>query len=104
MSAKLNCWEVQSCGREPGGHAVDEMGICPAASDPDVDGINGGINGGRICWAVAGTFCGGCVQGTLALKRQTCMSCDFFDLVLREEGDRVVMVRPGQDTWVGYRA
>ena len=28
---KLNCWEVQKCGREPGGHAVADQGPCPAA-------------------------------------------------------------------------
>ncbi|MFO7971262.1 MAG: hypothetical protein R6U40_05875 [Desulfobacterales bacterium] len=62
------------CGREPGGIKADEFGICPAADDISFDGINSGICGGRICWAVAGTFCDGKVQGTFAEKRESCMS------------------------------
>ena len=33
-----------------------ELGVCPAASDATFHGINKGLNAGRICWAVAGTF------------------------------------------------
>jgi CRP-like cAMP-binding protein len=83
---RLNCWEFSRCGREPGGDRVDDMGVCPAAADTSFDGINRGVAGGRICWAVAGTFCGGRVQGTFAEKRSSCMDCDFFKTVLREEG------------------
>jgi hypothetical protein len=83
---RLNCWEFIRCGREPGGDKVAEMGVCPAAADTSFDGINGGAAGGRICWAVAGTFCGGQVQGTFAEKRNSCMDCDFFKRVLKEEG------------------
>jgi hypothetical protein len=56
---KKNCWEVKQCGREPGGSKTADMGVCPAAADSSSDGVNGGKNGGRICWALAGTFCGG---------------------------------------------
>ncbi len=52
------------CGREQGGENSAEYGLCPAAADPSFDGINSGKCGGRICWAVAGTFCGGCTQGS----------------------------------------
>ena len=31
---------------------------------------------GRICWAVAGTFCEGKVQGTFAQKYADCRKCD----------------------------
>jgi tRNA A-37 threonylcarbamoyl transferase component Bud32 len=82
---RLNCWEYMKCGREPGGTKVDEFGICPAAADLSFDGINSGICGGRICWAVAGTFCDGKVQGTFAEKRESCMSCDFYKTVQEEE-------------------
>ncbi|MGD8230312.1 MAG: cyclic nucleotide-binding serine/threonine-protein kinase, partial [Desulfobacteraceae bacterium] len=74
------------CGREPGGPKVGELGICPAASDTSFNGINLGENAGRFCWAVAGTFCGGKVQGSFAEKRASCISCDFFQEVLKEEG------------------
>lgn len=84
--AKKNCWEVCGCGREPGGSHVDEFGACPAGSDTSFHGINEGINGGRFCWAVAGTFCGGEVQGSFAEKRESCTACRFFKQVRAEEG------------------
>ena len=74
------------CGREKGGEKAAEYGVCPAAADLSFDGINSGKGGGRICWAVAGTFCGGCVQGSFADKRPTCLSCDFYQMVQEEEG------------------
>jgi len=73
------------CGREPGGIKVDELGVCPAAVDESYDGINRGVNAGRICWAVAGTFCGGKVQGKFADKRKSCIRCNFFKLVRSQE-------------------
>ncbi len=66
MPAKQNCWEMKKCGREPGGVKTPELGLCPASTDKTADGLNGGKNGGRICWAVTGTFCGGKIQGTFA--------------------------------------
>jgi len=84
---KLNCWEYMKCRREPGGSAALDSGICPAAADASFDGINSGICGGRICWAVAGTFCEGKLQGTFADKRISCLSCDFYRKVRTEEGN-----------------
>lgn len=86
MSAKQNCWEFMKCGREPGGVNIREMGICPAATEISCNGKNDGKNAGRICWAVAGTFCGEKVQGYYAKKSVSCMSCDFFKKVKTEEG------------------
>ena len=74
------------CGREKGGKNTAEYGVCPAAADDSFDGINSGECGGRICWAVAGTFCGGCVQGSFAVKRPSCLNCDFYHMVQEEEG------------------
>jgi len=48
--------------------------------------MNGGTEGGRICWAVAGTLCGGKVRGSFATKRAACMACEVFKTVQREEG------------------
>lgn len=84
-SKKLNCWEYKKCGREPRGKKASEFGVCPAASDTSFDGINSGRCAGRFCWAVAGTFCGGDIQGTFAEKRYSCLSCDFFNQVRAEE-------------------
>ena len=81
-----NCWEVKNCGREPNGSKVADMGVCPAATDKAYNGVNHGLNGGRACWVVTGTLCGGEVQGTFAQKTLSCMSCDFFTQVRLEEG------------------
>ena len=95
--ARRNCWEIKECGREPGGREVEQLGVCPAAVDESADGINGGKNGGRICWAVARTFCGGKVQGSFAEKELSCMVCNFFKLVREEEGmAHFRMFGPGQ--------
>jgi hypothetical protein len=79
-ASKLNCWEFKKCGRGPGSEPS-----CPAATDTRADGINGGMSGGRVCWAIAGTLCGGRQQGTYAVKLETCLRCDFCQVVLREE-------------------
>jgi len=82
----LNCWEHKKCGRQPEGSKVAELGVCPAATDTSFDDKNSGKNAGRFCWKVAGTFCGGEVQGTWAAKMNNCVSCDFMKLVKEEEG------------------
>ena len=87
IKPRQNCWEFKKCGREPGGTDVADKGSCPAAEDHSMDGLNFGKNGGRICWAVAGTFCGeGAPLGEFAAKMLSCMDCDFFKKVLAEEG------------------
>lgn len=91
MKAKLNCWEVKQCGREPGGkHAVD-LGVCPAATDTRFSGTNGGDNAGRYCWRIAGTLCDGDIQGIFAEKALTCCKCDFFLQVVVEEGSKAIL-------------
>jgi hypothetical protein len=84
--AKKNCWEFKKCGREPGGSKSAEFGVCPASSEKRVNRVHGGMNGGRACWALTGTFCGGVVQGTFAAKLRNCMDCEFYKLVGTEEG------------------
>lgn len=94
---KKNCWEFKNCGREPGGVKVVELGECPAAVSEEANGLNGGVKGGRICWAVSGTFCGGKKQGTFAQKQASCMACEFYNLVTGEEGDGFKLLMPSQD-------
>ncbi len=84
---KKNCWEFTQCERQPGGLLVGERGVCPAATDTKHDGKNEGENAGRYCWKVAGTLCGGKVEGTFAAMMRNCSSCcQFYNLVKHEEG------------------
>ena len=86
-----NCWEYKGCGREPGGAKEAQMGVCPAATNKATDGKNHGKNGGRNCWALAGTFCGGKVQGSFAEKKATCMTCEVMQTIKKEEGASFVL-------------
>jgi hypothetical protein len=82
---RLNCWEAKGCGREPGGLKESELGICPVTTRHDFDGAHGGQKAGRACWIVAGSLCGGRVQGTYAQKLNNCWRCEFMNTVKREE-------------------
>ena len=84
---KKNCWEYKGCGRVPGGLNVLKHGICPAYNAKEFDACNSGTNAGRMCWKIAGTFCGSQVQGTFAQKLSTCLNCKFLQKVMQEEGD-----------------
>lgn len=61
MTNKLNCWEFKKCGRE-------KNSDCPAIMK----------KAGKLCWMVAGTMCGGEVQGTFVEKVGNCKKCDFY--------------------------
>lgn len=82
---KKNCWEYKNCSRVSDGNEADSSETCPVALESKLNGIHGGKNAGRACWIVAGTFCGGTIQGTFARKFNTCENCDFYKLVRQEE-------------------
>jgi hypothetical protein len=63
----MNCWGFKKCGREQNGAKARELGTCPAYSQR-----------GRHCARVAGTLCGGEVQGSFAMQVANCMQCDFY--------------------------
>lgn len=63
----MNCWEYKKCGREAGGAKAVELGVCPAYP-----------NDGTKCANIAGTLCGGKVQGSFAMKLANCVQCDFY--------------------------
>lgn len=86
-----NCWEVMGCGREPGGAQALSRGVCPASIDGSSHGINRGVNAGRYCWRVAGTYCRGERQGTFAQKAEDCGKCRFFLLVRDEEAEALLL-------------
>lgn len=81
---RVNCWEFKKCGKEPGQGAA----ACPVTEEKRLHGAHGGTNAGRACWVVAGTLCGGQVQGPFAKKYSSCEKCDFYRLVEKEEGPR----------------
>lgn len=84
---KLNCWEFKNCNRGPGSNG----NICSAATEMRLEGVHDGKNAGRACWAVAGTLCGGIVQGTFAKKYDTCEKCEFYRTVKKEEAAGFVL-------------
>ena len=92
---KINCWDFVKCGREQGGEKVAELGLCPASVDTSADGLNAGKNGGRICWAISGTFCREKIQGFYARKLLSCNSCNFYKMVRKEEGiEKFILLKP----------
>ena len=82
-NSNLNCWEAKNCGREPNGENVPLYGVCPVSTYTTLDGIHGGKNGGRCCWAVMPfstdmtneNLC--CSGGILE-----CHECDFYRSVI----------------------
>ena len=75
----MNCWEFIQCGREAGGAKIHELGLCRAYPDY-----------GRQCAKVAGTLCGGRVQGSYAMKVFDCIHCDFYNSPYYDHGDHKV--------------
>lgn len=71
-----NCWELRGCGREAGGDKVLELGECVASREKL----------GHSCWAIAGTLCGGEVQGSVKEKSGNCLVCDVYKIYNRLTG------------------
>lgn len=90
MEKRLNCWEYKNCGHGPNMNKNNQM-TCPTVSEGKLDGVHNGVQAGRTCWVVAGTYCNGSVQGKFAQKYNTCMNCDFYQKVLEEEGHKFVI-------------
>lgn len=88
-----NCWNATGCGMQPGGEGAKLHGTCPAVTAAVLDGANGGKNGGRACWVVDGTSCGGEAQGSFVEKLNTCRGCEFHARVRKEEGGAYVPSR-----------
>jgi signal transduction histidine kinase len=63
--ARISCWEFHKCGVENTEGAAGMR--CPAYP-----------NYGRVCWAIAGTFCGQKVSGAIAQKLGDCKKCEFY--------------------------
>ncbi len=93
-----------NCGREPGGYTADDLGICPAASAEECTGVNDGKSAGRICWAVAGSFCKDKIQGCMAMSIATCMLCDVYIQIRREENiDTFTLLNTRQSSCTSHK-
>jgi hypothetical protein len=88
---RRNCWEVKKCGRSPEGENVEKLGLCSAAIPNEYEGVNDGKHGGRFCWAIAGTFCGGEAQGTYSKKILDCLHCEVLKQVQKDEGMNFIL-------------
>ncbi len=93
MAKKTNCWEYMKCGREHGGKRAKELGVCRVSTYSALNGLNGGTNGGRMCWAIVGTYSFGEITGSFTRKNSFfCYDCDFHRKVLSEEG--IIKLQP----------
>jgi len=76
MKEKLNCWDFKKCCEE---NESGDNNICQVKKERIAHGLNGGVNGGRICWVVMDNLC--------KKKSQTaCFQCEFHYKVMAEEG------------------
>jgi signal transduction histidine kinase len=66
--SRVKCWEFTKCGIENTEGAANLR--CPAYP-----------HYGRICWAIAGTFCEKKVSGAIAQKLGDCRKCEFYKAV-----------------------
>ncbi|MDP3297670.1 MAG: ATP-binding protein [Thermodesulfovibrionia bacterium] len=66
---KIKCWEFNKCDVEKAEGAAEMR----CAAYPHY---------GRICWVVAGTFCGKRVTGAIAQKLGDCKKCKFYQRVV----------------------
>ena len=83
---KKNCWEIKKCGKEK--QLPNQKGsvVCPAAMSENHDRVNDGINAGRICWRVTGTYCDGETQASYVYKAMNCLHCEVYHQIRKEEG------------------
>jgi hypothetical protein len=78
MKEKPNCWEFKKCC-DNSMNLNNGSIVCPAKKEFIADGLNGGINGGRICWIIMDSHC-------KKKARTACFQCEFHYKVKAEEG------------------
>ena len=66
ISKKQNCWEYMKCEGPRDDQLATRSGICRSSTREIFNEINSGKNGGRICFAVVGTFSSKEIQGLFA--------------------------------------
>ncbi len=81
-----NCWEYKDCGGSRNGVCQSAKDICPVLFETRLDGVYGGMNGGRACWMVEGTMCRRRMPASFFQRFKICKACDFYQAVRAEEG------------------
>ena len=79
MIDKLNCWDFRKCCDKSMSHHASKSIVCPVKKELKANGLNGGINGGRICWVIMDSHCKKKAQSV-------CFQCEFRYKVMAEEG------------------
>jgi hypothetical protein len=79
---KQNCWEYMMCGRHPGGHSA---AVCPVSVYEELNGVHGGKNAGRACWAIDNSLCPDLMRESSEKKFSGCWKCNFYHRVKNEE-------------------
>jgi len=79
MVDKLNCWDFKKCCDKSLSNHASESILCPVKKEFNANGLNGGINGGRICWVIMDSHC-------KKKPQSACFQCEFSYKVMAEEG------------------
>ena len=83
---EINCWDYMNCGNGPEGFNSTKSGACPVAKDNKADGLNNGINGGRLCWVIAENSPLDAIKCSELHLKSSCFSCEFKYKVTAHEG------------------
>lgn len=87
---RLNCWQFMGCKFNNNFINIrmlnnNDSETCPVLFNEKYNGINNGLNAGRICWLVLNTRCYGYLQKDYCQKIMICSTCEFYNLVKEEE-------------------
>lgn len=74
------------CGEGNGIYDAGHKSACPIANNKTANGLNGGVNGGRICWVIADSCCNEQIPCITNKRKDPCFSCEFRYKVMNEEG------------------
>lgn len=89
MAKLQNCWDFMKCSFGPDGSKTERGPVCTAAREKGLNGVHGGMNGGRACWFVDNTGnCGKDGRKDFSDKYPDCMNCRFYWKVREEEGNK----------------
>jgi len=86
MNKKDNCWDYMKCGKGPDENGKNKFIMCPVVFHEAANGLNGGVNGGRLCWLVASKKKYGEMKHLNQKRTDPCFFCEFHYKVMAEEG------------------